>query len=116
MVAFMLVFMGDFKDSGQEGRRRSWILNPGYIGKQSPWWEKGGLRKNPGLLSGAAGSLEAGGELAEMGGRTTNWLWVRLGLHNHGWTRVEAWRLGGSYCAGTTISPAILSVAGAAQP
>ena len=40
MVAFMLVFVGDFKDSGWEGRRRSWILNPEYIGKQSPWWEK----------------------------------------------------------------------------
>ena len=108
MVAFMLVFMGDFKDSGQEGRRRSRILNPEYIGKQSPWWEKGGLRKNPGLLSGAAGSLEAGGELAEMGGRTKNWLWVSLGLRNHGWAGMEAWRLGGSYCASTAISPAIL--------
>lgn len=40
MVAFMLVFVGDFKDSGWEGRRRSWILNPEYSGKQSPWWEK----------------------------------------------------------------------------
>lgn len=84
-MAFRLVFVGDFKDSGQEGRRRRWILNPEYIGKQRPWWEKGGLRKNPGFLSGAAGRMEAGKELAKMGGRTRSWLGVILGIRNHGW-------------------------------
>lgn len=64
MVAFLLVFVGDFKDSGWEGRRRSWILNP-ECGKAEHLVGKG---RAQGFSSGAAGGWRRASWLRWEGG------------------------------------------------